>query len=327
MGNVNSDTGIVTMMPWGVEDKGVEDRITMAIEAGVDILSGFNSNRQILDLLTSGKLSEERVDQSVGRLLTEQFQLGLFENPYVDPTVQPTFSVTGPRSARRSWRNGKSIVLLQNREGLLPLKMPTPKKRSNPFGFIGLQQQPQVAQEERVSKQLYIMGMDPEVVGGSLWCDFDVISGDYDPDTGETRPVVPAGTDYAILRVVVGNESSIGGRFLPVPDPDELDLLAFSDMAKSKSWRVSPSLEDINAVMEEIRGREDDTGNPFSSALRSGRGQRPKKSRCDSRHVWRYRCRDHGHPHRPIQPCGQAAVCSGRERAGHFGSGLRLPWI
>ena len=256
MGNVNSDTGIVTMMPWGVEDKSVEDRITMAIEAGVDILSGFNSNRQILDLLTSGKLSEERVDQSVGRLLTEQFQLGLFENPYVDP--DRAAYVLGNRTSQRKAElaQRKSIVLLQNREGLLPLKMPTPKKRSNPFGFIGLQQQPQVAQEERVSKQLYIMGMDPEVVGGSLWCDFDVISGDYDPDTGETRPVVPAGTDYAILRVVVGNESSIGGRFLPVPDPDELDLLAFSDMAKSKSWRVSPSLEDINAVMEEIGGEK-----------------------------------------------------------------------
>ena len=34
-------------------------------------------------------------------------------------------------------------------------------------------------------------------------------------------------------------------------DPEELDLLAFSDMAGAKSWKVSPSLEDIRAVMKE----------------------------------------------------------------------------
>lgn len=34
--------------------------------------------------------------------------------------------------------------------------------------------------------------------------------------------------------------------------PDELDMLSFSEMAKSKSWKVSPSLDDIQKVMETL---------------------------------------------------------------------------
>ena len=82
-GYVNSDTGIIGGRAWGLEDKSIDEQIVIAVEAGTDVLSGFNNNKQILNLVTGGKLSEERVDLSVRRLLREQFQLGLFENPYV----------------------------------------------------------------------------------------------------------------------------------------------------------------------------------------------------------------------------------------------------
>ncbi len=253
-GYVNSDTQIVTTMPWGVEDKSVSERIAMAIDAGVDVLSGFNSNEQILELVESGQVSEERVDQSVARLLTEQFQLGLFENPYVDPNRAAYILGSRTSQRRADHAQRKSIVLLQNRDGLLPLQMPTPKKWIDPLVAIGLRQPPETTddEEERISKRLYTMGMDAEVVAGQRWGDFDVISGDYDPDNGETRPTIHERTDYAIIRVVVGNSSKMGGGFLPVADPDELDLLSFSDMAKSNSWTLSPTLDDINAVMAEI---------------------------------------------------------------------------
>jgi beta-glucosidase len=70
-GYVNSDTGIIGSRAWGLEDKTVEEQILIAIEAGTDILSGFNDNKQILSLVTSGKLAESRVDVSVSRLLKE----------------------------------------------------------------------------------------------------------------------------------------------------------------------------------------------------------------------------------------------------------------
>ena len=255
-GNVNSDTGIATMMPWGVEDKSVGERVAMAINAGVDVLSGFSDHAQMMQLLDKGLISETRADEAVTRLLTEQFQLGLFENPFVDPNRADY--VLGDRIVqyRAESAQRKAIVILQNRGGLLPLEMPTPKPRPNPFAALGFHNDaPEEPKGDRNCKQIYVMGKDAEVVGGPEWNDFDVLSGDYDPESGESRPPVPDGTDYAIIRVVIGNSSKIGGGFLPVPDPEELDLIAFSDMAESSSWVIRPSLEDINGVISEI-GRD-----------------------------------------------------------------------
>ena len=181
-GNVNSDTGIATMMPWGVEDKSVGERVAMAINAGVDVLSGFSDHAQMMQLLDSGMISESRADEAVTRLLTEQFKLGLFENPFVDPNRAAY--VLGDRivQSRAESAQRKAIVLLQNQDGLLPMEMPTPKPRPNPFAALGLHTDaPEGPEGERICKQIYVMGMDAEVVGGREWNDFDVVSGDYDP--------------------------------------------------------------------------------------------------------------------------------------------------
>jgi beta-glucosidase len=256
-GNVNSDTGIATMMPWGVEHLSVGERVAMAINAGVDVLSGFSENQQIMTILDEGMISSTRVDESVKRLLVEQFQLGLFENPYVDPNRADYVLGSRITQTKADAAQRKSIVLLQNRAGLLPLEMPTPKEQPDLYTRLGFgpkrdASDDKQADREVVRKQIYVMGVDPEVAGGEEWNEFDIVSGDYDADAGETRPAVPDDTDYAIIRVVVGNNSKIGGGFLPVPDPDELDLITFADMEKSNSWTLSPSLDDIHGVMSEI---------------------------------------------------------------------------
>ena len=252
-GNVNSDTAIATTMPWGVEDKPVAERVAMAINAGVDVLSGFSDNKQMMSLIDSGIISEQRLDQAVSRLLTEQFKLGLFENPFVEPNRAGYILGNRITQAKADEAQRKAIVLLQNRNNVLPMEMPSPKPQPNPFAMLGFYQDPTDEPEiEPVAKQIYVMGMDPEVVGGSDWNEYQVVSGDYNADAGESRPSVPDGTDYAIIRVVIGNNSKIGGGFLPVPDPEELDKIAFSDMDESNSWTVTPSLADINGVMSEI---------------------------------------------------------------------------
>ena len=248
-GYVNSDTGIVNRMAWGLEDKSIDERLAIAIEAGTDVVSGFDEKEQILGLVRSSKLTEERVDQSVWRLLREQFELGLFENPYVDPNRADY--VVGNRAFQRKAElaQRKSIVLLQHREVLLPIPAPKPEPRR------GLQvpgaQRGSPRAGARKPLRVYTMGMNPEVVADETWSGFEVVSGDYDPEKDETRQAAPADTDYAIIRVFVRNGRG-GGRFFGGADPAEVDLLAFSDMAKAKSWIVSPALEDIQAVMDEV---------------------------------------------------------------------------
>lgn len=119
-GYINSDTGIIGERAWGLEDKSIEEQIIIAINAGTDILSGFNDNKQLLQIVTSGKISRERVDLSVKRLLREQFELGLFENPFVDPNRAAYLLGNASFQRKADLAQRKSIVLLKN-EMNLPL--------------------------------------------------------------------------------------------------------------------------------------------------------------------------------------------------------------
>lgn len=227
-GNLNSDTGIIGQRAWGLEGTSVDDQIAIAVNAGIDVLSGFDRNRQIVGLVKAGKITEARLDLAVRRLLGEQFQLGLFEDPYVD--ADRAAYVVGNRAFQMKAEEAqrKSIVL-QNQNALLPLRAPTTD----------------------APVRLYTMGMRADVAGDARWGRYAVTAGDYDATKGERRPTVPAGTDYAVLRVEVSNQGARPDLIFGGANPDELSLLAFSDMAKAKSWKVSPSLDDIQTVMRE----------------------------------------------------------------------------
>ena len=120
-GIVNSDTGPIEMMPWGVEKLSILERYQKAIDCGVDLFSGTADPTLLLETVKKGLVTEERINQSVSRLLREKFTMGLFENPYVDVEVaqktvgKPAFQQRADLAMR------KSIVLLRNSGGLLPL--------------------------------------------------------------------------------------------------------------------------------------------------------------------------------------------------------------
>jgi beta-glucosidase len=130
-GVVCTDWGLVTDAPlpdgsvfaakcWGVENLGVEERLVKIVEAGCDQLGGEELPEVLVELVRSGRISEERIDESVRRLLRDKFRLGLFDDPYVDPDEaervcgSPEFRAAGDRAQRRC------AVLIAN-DGTLPL--------------------------------------------------------------------------------------------------------------------------------------------------------------------------------------------------------------
>ena len=227
-GYVNSDTGIIGERAWGLEDKSLDEQILIAIEAGTDILSGFSNNKQILNLVEAGKLPESRVNLSVTRLLKEQFELGLFENPYVDPN-RAAYLVGNPSFQQKAdLAQRKSIVLLQNKTKL-PLAQP----------------------KGQDTLKIFTMGMNTDLFKEREWSNYKVTSGDYNKAKKEALPAISKETDIAIIRVQVTNNAGSDRRFGGA-DSTELDFLSFSEMAKAKSWKISPSLEDIKTVMETI---------------------------------------------------------------------------
>ena len=120
-GYVNSDTGISTGMPWGVEQLSRPERFAKAIDAGVNAFAGDGNPQPLLDAVAQGLVSEADLDRSVGYLLAEMFDLGLFENPYVDPDHAQATADDGEIQALADEAHRKSMVLLRNDPGALPL--------------------------------------------------------------------------------------------------------------------------------------------------------------------------------------------------------------
>ncbi len=120
-GIVNSDTGPIDMMPWGVENLTISQRYQKALDAGVDIFSGGANPTMLLETVKKGMVSEARINESITRLLKEKFDLGLFENPYVeiDAAVKTVGNIDFQKKADLAMR--KSIVLLRNDGKALPI--------------------------------------------------------------------------------------------------------------------------------------------------------------------------------------------------------------
>jgi len=140
-GYINSDTGIVHNMKWGVEMLDEPERIGFAVNnSGVDVISGLFDNefgRQAYDRATNGyydthtlpegftpdmvTLNDEALDRAVTRTLTEMFRLGMFENTYRDAKKAAEIVATPADWEAAELAHRQSVVLLKN-DGTLPLK-------------------------------------------------------------------------------------------------------------------------------------------------------------------------------------------------------------
>lgn len=105
----------------GVENLNTEQRMVKILEAGCDMFGGESLPGVLVNLVKAGKVSEERINQSVRRILHEKFKLGLFDNPYQQPDAIKVFgNKTLAEKGREAQR--KSLVLLKNENNILPLK-------------------------------------------------------------------------------------------------------------------------------------------------------------------------------------------------------------
>ncbi len=132
-GVVCTDWGLVTDMKlgpvnfaaraWGVENLNTEERVQRIIDAGVDQLGGEELPDVIVKLVKEGKVTERRIDTSIVRLLRLKFELGLFDNPFIDEKKaaeivgNSAFMKAGQEAQRRS------LTLLKNDGHTLPLAL------------------------------------------------------------------------------------------------------------------------------------------------------------------------------------------------------------
>ena len=109
-------------MPWGVESLPMRGRFVKAVTAGVDQFGGTERTDLLVAAVRAGELPETRLDASAHRVVAQKFALGLFENPYVDPAAAARRVGSAAFQAAALDAQRRALVLLENRDGLLPLK-------------------------------------------------------------------------------------------------------------------------------------------------------------------------------------------------------------
>ncbi|MEV8066079.1 glycoside hydrolase family 3 N-terminal domain-containing protein [Streptomyces sp. NPDC085995] len=100
-------------------------QVTASVNAGVDMMMVPYSYTQftstLIDEVKAGRISEKRIDDAVSRILTQKFELGLFEHPYTDTRGAARIGSAGHRAVARK-AAAESQVLLKNAGNVLPLK-------------------------------------------------------------------------------------------------------------------------------------------------------------------------------------------------------------
>ena len=95
----------------------------LGLRAGIDVElpEPFGYGDSLIEAVRVGEVPETTVDESVVRVLTHKFQLGLFESPYVetDPVEIMSVAREGHDLSLRLAR--ESVTLLKNAGGVLPL--------------------------------------------------------------------------------------------------------------------------------------------------------------------------------------------------------------
>lgn len=103
--------------------KDEREAVKLAVNAGLDVcMEPYDASfaTHLIDLVNSGEVSMDRVNDAVRRILKVKFKLGLFEQQQTDPALYPKFaSEEFAQAAYEVAQN--SMTLLKNKNEILPL--------------------------------------------------------------------------------------------------------------------------------------------------------------------------------------------------------------
>ena len=120
-GVICSDWGIINGRHWGVGDLSIEERYIKAIDAGIDQFGGEKDTEVVIELVKKGLMPLSRIDASVKRILRNKFDLGLFDNPYVE-VDQVKSRVNTERNIKLGKEAQKQSMVLLKNDSTLPLE-------------------------------------------------------------------------------------------------------------------------------------------------------------------------------------------------------------
>jgi len=132
-GFVVSDASAVSNLVLQGFAKGGRDAALRAVSAGLNMdMSSRTYAQHLAGLVREGLISEETIDDAVLPILLMKHRMGLFEHPYADESKFAQVSALPEHRTEARRAAQRSIVLLKNEGGLLPLE-----KGAKRFAVIG----------------------------------------------------------------------------------------------------------------------------------------------------------------------------------------------
>ena len=105
---------------WGVEHLPPVERMARIFDAGADQFGGETRTELVLELVLGGRVAEERIDEAARRILLVKFQLGLFDDPYVDEDEAERVVGTAASHEAGHRAQAEALTVLRN-DDVLPL--------------------------------------------------------------------------------------------------------------------------------------------------------------------------------------------------------------
>ncbi len=100
--------------------KNYAESTQQSIESGLDVIfqTSYDHYPLFYEAFKTGMIDEAAINEAVRRVLRAKFNLGLFENPYIDPSNVENQTIENRSLAKKA--ACESIVLLKNEQNILP---------------------------------------------------------------------------------------------------------------------------------------------------------------------------------------------------------------
>jgi beta-glucosidase len=222
--------------------KDKKEACALAVNAGVNIeLPEPDCYLHLVELVRKGVLHERQLDELVAPMLFWKFQMGLFDDPYVDP-AEAERVVGSPAHAELALQGAReSITLLKNEGNLLPLNPDGIKtiavigpnsNRSLLGGYSGVPNRDITVLEgiqTRLGKSVKVLHSEGcQITVGGSWVQDEVTASDPETDRKQIAEAVKVARRADVIVLAIGgNEQTSREAWSPkhLGDRPSLDLV------------------------------------------------------------------------------------------------------
>jgi beta-glucosidase len=196
-----------------------KEACVLAVEAGVNIeLPEPDCYLHLVELVKKGRLKESQLDELVAPMLQWKFQLGLFDDPYVNPDEAERLSGAEEHRAVALQGARETITLLRNENSLLPLRLDALKtiavigpnaNRSMLGGYSGKPKYDVTLLEGiqaklgKRAKVVYSEGC--KITVGGSWFQDEVVPGDPEEDRKQIAEAVKVAKKSDVVVLAIGD--------------------------------------------------------------------------------------------------------------------------